>query len=146
LRIKNKVFENRGYQINRENRCCVCGSRKLLNIHHLIPSCYIKCLDQAIKDELRKNHPYYYEWDYCCTCDKCHIKYESTYGHKLHLLIWDLYNVDLSKTSYKKPHSLFLKPSEIVMQQIINKKDFVKLRALCINFFKVNMNPKFDLI
>ena len=146
MRTSEKIFENNGYQINRVNRCCVCGSDQDLSRHHIIPSCFIKALKPEIKEDLKKDHPFYYEWDYSCLCGECHDKYEKNYGNNLQILIWDMYGVDLRKTSYKDPHSTLPKPSEVVMMLVKTKEDFIELRDFCIEYFKEKMSPKFDLI
>lgn len=146
MKTNSVIFEGKGYQINRANRCCVCGKNYNLSRHHLIPSCYIKSLKQEIKEELKKDHVFYYEWDYSCLCGKCHQRYEINFGDNLHKIIWDKYQVDLKLTSYRNQHSNLPKPSEIVMSKINNKEEFIELRDFCINYFKNNMKPKFDLI
>ena len=146
MKTSEQVFKNRGFLINRENRCCVCGSKKDLNRHHIIPSCYIKALDKKIRDELKKDHPYYYELDYCCTCGDCHDNYEINFGQELNLFIWEIFQVDLKKTSYKNPRSNYPKPSEVVMSKIKNKRDYINLREICIDYFVKSMKPEFDLI
>lgn len=140
------IFKNENYQINRENRCCKCGSQKGLTRHHIIPSCFISKLKEEIKVELKKDHPFYYEWDYCCLCDECHKDYEKTFSESLMRFIYLMYNVDLSKTSFKNNHSNLPKPSEVVMGKINSKEDFLKLRELCTDFFIDTMDPKFTLI
>lgn len=146
MRTSNTIFKNKGYQINRENRCCRCGENENLTRHHLIPSCFINKIDISIKDELKKIHTFYYEWDYCCLCDDCHQEYETQFGGKLIIHIWVMYRVDLSKTSYKKNHSGLPKPSDIVAEQIKTAGDYLSLRKLCTDFFLKNMKPKFSII
>lgn len=146
MKTSNKIFENSGYQINRENRCCRCGKKKDLTRHHLIPACFINKINKDIKDELKKDHIYYYEWDYCCLCGECHQKYEIEFGDGLIKHIWVMYRVDLTQTSYKKNHSGLPKPSDIVAEQIRTAEDYLNLRKLCTEFFVNNMKPKFSLI
>jgi hypothetical protein len=140
------VFENEGYLINRENRCCKCGQKRGLTKHHMIPVCYAGKLKDIIKEELKKDHIFYYEWDYCCLCRKCHTEYESEFGDELHKFIWDKYNIDLKETSYRNLHSTLPKPSEMVMNKIKTKKDYLKLREICTEFFIDKMKPMFSLL
>lgn len=146
MRTSNKIFENSGYQINRENRCCRCGKDNNLTRHHLIPACFINKLDKGIKDELKKIHVFYYEWDYCCLCGDCHKEYEVRFGDGLIRYIWKMYNVNLKYTSYKQNHSNLPKPSKVVSDQIKTAEDYLHLRKLCTEFFVKNMKPKFSLI
>jgi len=144
-------FKNKGYQIKRKNRCCVCGVEDCeeLTKHHVIGSCYSNKLRDDVRKELREIHWYYFEWDYCCLCHECHLRYESEFSNLLHELIWDKYEIDLSKTSYrslKKCREGKPKPSELVMEQIQTPVDYLGLREFCIRFFVDKMKPKYSLV
>ena len=96
--MNNVIFKNKGYQIPRENRCCVCGSIEELTRHHLIPECYSGKVTKKkeLKKQLLDMHQYYFEWDYCCICKKCHRKYESEWAQALHEEIWNFFDLDLN--------------------------------------------------
>src|SRR4030042_857147 len=144
-------FKNEGYQVKRESKCCVCGLEdyRKLTKHHIIGSCYCGKLKDEIRKKLREIHQYYFEWDYCCLCKKCHTKYELNFSDLLHRLIWEKYKIDLTKTSHRslknyrdgKP-----KPSELVMEQIKNENNYLELREFCIKFFINKMQPKYSLL
>jgi hypothetical protein len=140
------IFENKGYQINRVNRCCVCGSKQDLTRHHIFPSCYTSFLDKEIKKQLRQEHQFYYEWEYCCVCKEHHHLYETKFGVLLHKIIWEKYDVDLSQTSYRQVKSLLPKPGKIVAAKIKTKSDYFELRDFCIAFFKEKMKPQYPLL
>lgn len=118
----------------------------MLTKHHIVPSCYIKYLRYRIKKKLKEDHCYYYEWDYCCLCHKCHLKYETYFSNELHQLIWSTYDINIKETSYRQPHSGLPKPSEKVMEKIKSKEDYLELRGLCTKFFVDKMEPVYTLI
>ena len=144
------IFKNdKDFQVPRENRCCVCGEQEdtQLTRHHIIPSCYSSKLSSELKKDLhRKIHLYYYEWDYCCACKKCHIEYEEKYSDMLHEKIRNRYSVNLEDTSYRNLDSDKPKPSELVMAQINSIEQYLELREFCTQFFIEKMKPKFSLI
>lgn len=144
-------FKNEGYQVKRDSRCAVCGSKDCdkLTKHHIIGSCYSGKLRGDIRKKLRQIHWYYFEWDYCCLCDDCHLRYEKEFADLLHNLIWDRYNINLQETSYRnlknhrdgKPT-----PSDLVMEQIKTPEAYLELRSFCIKFFIEKMQPKYSLL
>jgi hypothetical protein len=136
------IFENKWYHIHRENICVVCGNTEKLTKHHIIPSCYTAKLDKDIKKTLKNVH---FEPDYCCTCKKCHKKYEILFSERLHRKIWEKFNVNLLETSYRQPRSNRPKPSEVVMNQIKNFNNYIILREFCTEYFIECMKPKFDI-
>jgi len=148
-----KVFENKGYQNNRENICVVCGctdSQELCK-HHIIPECFIRYLNDKIRIELKARNKYYYDWDFCCVCKKCHRKYEKDYGEVFFFVLLEKYNVDINRTSYRKSKVVrltekLLKPSETLMLQIRTVEDYLNLRRQCTEYFKNTMKPKYELI
>lgn len=50
------------------NRCCVCGGKHGLTLHHVLPWCYKRHFPPDIKA--------HYSHDVLCLCSKCHNKYE----------------------------------------------------------------------
>lgn len=143
--MEKVIFKNNNYQIPRQNRCCVCGKEEDLTRHHIIPTCYINKLFKDVYKDLREVR-FYYEWDYCCSCRECHSRYEKEYSKELHEAIRVLFNINLKETSYKQPYKGLPKPSELVMKQIKNKADYLKLRDFCIKFFIEKMEPKYSVL
>lgn len=144
-------FKNKGYQIKRKSICIVCGlqDHNKLTKHHIIGSCYSSKLKSEIKNELRKIHWYYFEWDYCCLCKKCHEKYEKDFSDILHQLIWKKYGIDLLETSHQNLKNYYEgkpSPSQLVMSQINTPEDYLELRNFCIKFFIDNMSPIYPII
>jgi hypothetical protein len=141
------VFKNKSYQKWRENRCCVCGGTEKLAKHHVVPSCYISKIYKqfpVIKSEVL------YEYDFCCLCHDCHIKYNKHFQMDFHQKIWDKYGVDISKTSYHKvsleERRSLPSPSSVVAEQIKTSEDYISFRQFCTDLFIQAMKPKHPLL
>lgn len=57
-------------KVPRKNQCVVCGTKKALTMHHIVPYCYRKFFPLEYKN---RN-----SFDIMCMCDECHDRYEQT--------------------------------------------------------------------
>ena len=56
------------YIEEKDNKCCVCGDKRTLTRHHVIPRCYRRFF--AVEEKSRASH------DVVLVCEDCHTEYE----------------------------------------------------------------------